>query len=114
MLFDMGQSLAAPALRNGGEPRAPHVTNLSWHGWAGDELVAALDLEGVCVSAGAACAAGTPEPSPVVSAMLGKSRARSAVRFSLGEDTTERDIDEVIRVFERVLSRGHRSSSSDG
>jgi cysteine desulfurase len=108
MLLELGQSLAAPALRNGDEPRAPHVTNLSWHGWAGDELVAALDLEGVCISAGAACAAGTPEPSPVVAAMVGAARAKSAVRFSLGEDTTERDIDRVTHVFELVLSRSRR------
>lgn len=113
-LIELGETARVSLLRNGEEPRAPHVTNLSWPGWSGDELVAALDLEGVCVSAGAACAAGTPEPSPVVAAMVGTTRARSAFRLSLGEDTTERDADEAIRVFARVLSRNPSSSSGDG
>jgi cysteine desulfurase len=90
---------------NGTAKRAPHVSNLSWHGWAGDELVAALDLEGVCVSAGSACAAGTPEPSRVIASMLGQERARSAVRISLGEETTAELLEMAIAVFERVLRR---------
>jgi cysteine desulfurase len=94
----------APAV-NGTAERAPHVSNLSWPGWAGDELVAALDLEGVCVSAGSACAAGTPEPSRAIAAMLGDERARSAVRVSLGEDTREGEVETAIAVFERVLRR---------
>jgi cysteine desulfurase len=83
---------------------------MSWPGWAGDELAAALDLEGICVSAGSACAAGTPEPSRVIAAMLGESRARSALRVSLGEETTENDLERAIVAYERVLTR-HLSSS---
>ena len=113
-LIELGETAGVSLLRNGQDPRAPHVTNLSWPGWAGDELVAALDLEGVCVSAGAACAAGTPEPSPVVAAMAGTMRARSALRVSLGEETTDQDLDEAICVFERVLGRHPSSSSGDG
>jgi cysteine desulfurase len=105
-LLEIGQRLARVPIRNGDEPRAPHVSNMSWPGWSGDELCAALDLDGVCVSAGAACAAGTPEPSPVITAMLGAARATSAVRVSLGEDTTADDIAYAIAVMESVLSRG--------
>ena len=90
--------------------RAPHVSNLSWQGWAGDELAAALDLEGVCVSAGSACAAGTPEPSRVIAAMLGEARAKSALRMSLGEETTDDDLEQVKCAYRRVLTR-HLSSS---
>jgi cysteine desulfurase len=79
-LFAIGQHLEGVPLRNGDGERAPHVSNLSWPGWAGDELAAALDLGGVCVSAGGACAAGTPGPSRVIAAMLGEKRARSAPR----------------------------------
>jgi cysteine desulfurase len=104
-LLDVGQRLHRAPRVNGDEPRAPHVTNLSWPGWAGDELCAALDLEGVCVSAGAACAAGTPEPSPVIAAMHGVASAASAVRISLGDDTTSDDVEQAIRAFERVLAR---------
>lgn len=92
-------------LRNGDGPRAPHVLNLSWPGWRGEELCAALDLEGVAVSAGSACSAGTAEPSSVLLAMLGRERAASAVRVSLGEDTRPEDLDEVLSRWERVLRR---------
>ncbi|HKQ69453.1 MAG TPA: cysteine desulfurase family protein [Polyangiaceae bacterium] len=104
-LLELGQRSGAAPLRNGDGGRAPHVSNLSWPGWSGDELVAALDLEGVCVSAGSACAAGTPEPSRVIAAMAGEERARGAVRVSLGEDTTAEDVISAIRLFERVLAR---------
>ncbi|HEY2509856.1 MAG TPA: cysteine desulfurase family protein [Polyangiaceae bacterium] len=85
--------------------RAPHVANVSFPGWNGAELVAALDLEGVSVSSGSACSAGTIEPSPVLTAMLGSERASSAVRLSLGEDTTAGDIEEALAAFARVLGR---------
>ena len=90
---------------NGHGARAPHVTNVSFEGWSGPELVAALDLEGVSVSSGSACSAGTIEPSPVVTAMLGAERARSAVRISLGEDTSAADVERALGAFERVLNR---------
>jgi cysteine desulfurase len=109
-LVALGEKLARPPLRNGEAVRAPHVSNMSWPGWAGDELAAALDLEGVCVSAGSACAAGTPEPSRVIAAMLGEARAQSALRVSLGEETTESDVERTILAFRRVLTR-HLSSS---
>jgi cysteine desulfurase len=97
---------------NGAEaPRAPHVSNVSFEGWRGDELAAALDLSGLAVSSGSACSAGTPEPSPVITAMHGTPRAASAVRFSLGDATTESDVDVAIGVLVRVL-RAHSSRTS--
>jgi len=101
----MGERVGARACVNGSAPRAPHVSNFSSSGWAGDELVAALDLEGVCVSAGSACAAGTPEPSRIIAAMLGEERAKSAVRVSLGEETSDEDVEMAIGVVERVFAR---------
>lgn len=94
-----------PPRVNGAGPRAPHVTNLSFPGWLGPELCAALDLEGVCVSSGSACSAGTAEPSPVLSAMVGAERARSAVRVSLGEASTQLDVVQALAAFRRVLAR---------
>lgn len=86
-----------------GAPRAPHVSNVSFDGWRGDELAAALDLSGLAVSSGSACSAGTPEPSAVITAMNGSARATSALRFSLGDETTESDVDIAIGVLVRVL-----------
>ncbi|MBX3264852.1 MAG: cysteine desulfurase [Labilithrix sp.] len=85
--------------------RAPHVSNLIWPGWIGAELVAALDLEGVSVSSGAACSAGTVEPSPVLLAMLGAADAARGVRVSIGDATTEDDASRAVRAFRAVLGR---------
>jgi cysteine desulfurase len=113
-LVALGRRLGASPIRNGDAPRAPHVTNLSWPGHRGDELCAALDLEGLCVSSGSACSAGTAEPSPVVLAMSGAERASSAVRISLGEGTSLEEISAAVACFERVLMRapGARGASS--
>jgi len=94
------------ALRNGEAARAPHVANVSFSAWRGPELAAALDLEGVCISSGSACSAGTAEPSPVITAMLGEARATSAIRLSLGDTSDEREVLDVIAAFDRVLTRG--------
>ncbi len=90
-----------------GDParRAPHVSLLVWPGWQGAELVAALDLEGVSVSSGAACSAGTVEPSPVLEAMLGLGDAASGIRASLGETTTADDVARAVAAFRRVVER---------
>jgi cysteine desulfurase len=98
-------ALSPSARSNGAAPRAPHVTNLSWLGFGGPELVAALDLEGISVSSGSACSAGTSEPSPVLWAMLGQERAACAVRISLGESTTREEMAIAVRAFARVITR---------
>jgi len=100
-------ALVALGGRPSGDPRwrAPHVTNLTFAGWVGAELVAALDLEGVSVSSGSACSAGTATPSPVLEAMLGAELAKSGVRLSLGDTTTPGEVDACIAAFERVLGR---------
>jgi cysteine desulfurase len=85
--------------------RMPHVANIAFPGWLGPELVAALDLEGVAVSAGSACSAGTAEPSPVLLAMGDGQAAASSVRFSLGEDTSSRDVADAIAAAARVFAR---------
>lgn len=108
------RALADVAQRNGAPPRLPHVTNLSFAGVRGDELVAALDLLGVRVSSGSACAAGTAEPSPVITAMLGAERAASAVRVSLSDELEAERIPEIIALFFQALrvpgAEGSRSA----
>ena len=91
-------------VNGGGVNRLPHVSNLSFQGASGDELVAALDLLGVCVSSGSACSAGTTEASLVITAMLGRERAKSALRISLGEATTMHEIQAAEAALRRALS----------
>ncbi len=98
------------AINGAEESRLPHVSNASFPGWLGDELVAALDLEGVCVSSGSACSAGSLEASPVVEEMLGLERARGAIRVSWGDETGTAEIDRAICVLGRVLARQSPSS----
>jgi cysteine desulfurase len=108
---DLERSLTGTAAVNGTEAmRAPHVASLVFGGRRGDELAAALDLEGVRVSAGSACTAGTSEPSAVISAMHGVERALATLRVSLGEETTADEVADFIGVLRRILVRSpHRS-----
>ncbi len=78
-------------------PRLPNTVNASFPGARSDHLLLALDARGVAVSAGAACASGSVEPSPVLAAMgVPRHLAISALRFSLGRTTTERDIEQAL------------------
>jgi cysteine desulfurase len=88
-------------------PRAPSVCSASFRGARGDELVAALDLEGVCASSGAACSSGVPAPSKVLLAMYPEEpwRAQSALRLSFGPETTESELDTALAALGRVLAR---------
>ena len=67
-------------------------------------LMAALDIEGVCASSGSACSAGSLEPSHVVLAVgQPPNRANALVRFSLGRETTEEEVDAVCDLLPAVL-----------
>jgi cysteine desulfurase len=102
--------LAIPgALRNGAEPRLPNTANVSFEGTEAEGLLIALDLEGVAVSTGAACAAGGMEPSHVLRAMgLPPERVQSSLRLSLGRTTTEADIDRAAELVRASVDRQRR------
>jgi cysteine desulfurase len=87
--------------------RLPQTLNVGFPGLDGDALLMQLDLAGVAVSLGSACASGASEPSPTLLAMrVPSDRLRSSVRFSLGATTTEAEVDEalarVVAVVERI------------
>jgi len=91
-----------------GDPglRVPNTANISFEGVEGESMVIGLDLEGIAVSTGSACSSGTLEPSHVLRAIgLPPSRVESAVRFSLGEATTDADIDRVLDIVPAVVAR---------
>lgn len=81
--------------------------HVSLPGIVGEELVAAMDVEGVCVSSGPACSSGRPGPSASMLAMypLEPWRATSALRITLGVETTDADVDGFLAAFERVFAR---------
>ena len=75
-------------------PRVRNTTNIHFDHIDGESLVIALDLKGLAVSTGAACSSGAIEPSHVLIAMgLDRDQARASIRFSLGKQSTEADID---------------------
>ena len=69
-------------------------------------LMAGLDLEGICASSGSACSAGSLEPSHVLTAMgAPRALANSFVRFSLGRDSTDDEVNHVTSVLPKVIER---------
>ena len=96
-------------VRNGpGDPalRLPQTLNVGFPGLDGDALLMQLDLAGVAVSLGSACASGASEPSPTLLAMrVPEDRLRSSVRFSLGAATTEAEVDEAVARVAAVVGR---------
>ncbi|HVE70380.1 MAG TPA: cysteine desulfurase family protein [Thermoanaerobaculia bacterium] len=79
------------------QPRLGNTANIAFHGVAADELVRALDANGICVSAGAACHSGSVDPSATMKAMgLPLNVAMGAVRFSLSRYTTESEVEQAI------------------
>jgi cysteine desulfurase len=86
--------------------RVPNTTNISFDRVEAESLLIALDLEGVAVSTGSACSSGTLEPSHVLRAMnLPSHRAQNSIRFSLGASNTEEQIDHVISILPRIVSK---------
>jgi cysteine desulfurase len=91
---------------NGTAPRVPNTTNLRFEGIEAETLLIALDLDGVCVSTGAACASGTLQASHVLTAMgLSAKQARSSVRLSVGPRTTADEVDTAVEALVRHVTR---------
>ena len=84
----------------------PNTVNIGFTDTTGEGLMMGLDLAGIAVSTGSACAAGSLEPSHVLLA-LGRDpeAAKSALRFSVGKDTTEAEIAHVLDVLPKVIER---------
>lgn len=86
--------------------RLPGSLSVIVRGLRGDDLVMALDLEGIACSTGSACTTGSTEPSHVLSAMgYPPSEARSALRLSLGRTSSDEDIDGAGQTLARVIGR---------
>ena len=99
---------AIPDLRLNGPivGRLPNTLNLTFPGVLGESMLIALDLEGVEVSMGSACAAGSVEPSHVLLAMhRSVADARSSLRISLGWNNTADEIDTVAAIIPAVWRR---------
>ncbi len=91
-----------------GDParRVPNTTNIRFDYLEGEALVIALDLKGIACSTGAACSSGAIEPSHVLTAMgLRPDQARASLRFSLGKQNTEAQVDRVLEILPGVVAQ---------
>jgi cysteine desulfurase len=91
---------------NGTASRGPKHCNVRASNVDGEALLLSLDRLGVCASAGSACAAGSLEPSHVLTAMgLTPEQAKASVRFSLGYGVTKEMLDEAAKRFAEAVQR---------
>ncbi len=87
-------------------PRVPNTTNIYFDHIEGEALVIALDLKGLAVSTGSACSSGAIEPSHVLTAMgLRADRARASIRFSLGKQNTDEEIEFALALVPETVAR---------
>ena len=106
---------AFPAAKENGDSaqRLANTLNVSFPGFDSETTLMALDLEGVCASSGSACMVGSVIASHVLLAMgLPMERASSAVRFSLGKQTTAKEIDDAAKAIERIVGRLMKANSA--
>ncbi len=100
------QQIDQTGVNSGSAPRTPNTTNIYFDCIEGEALVIALDLKGIAVSTGAACSSGAIEPSHVLVAMgLSADRARASLRFSLGKQNTNDDVDLLLNMLPATVSR---------
>jgi cysteine desulfurase len=91
-----------------GDPvdRLPGNAHFTFAGCEGDSLLYLLDVAGFAVSTGSACQAGVPEASHVLLAMgLAEDEARGALRFTLGPENTEAEVDALLAVLPGVVAQ---------
>ena len=96
----------ATGVNGEGAPRVPNTTNIHFDYIEGEALVIALDLKGLAVSTGAACSSGAIEPSHVLTAMgLPPEIARASLRFSLGKQNTQDDVQFALALVPQTVAR---------
>jgi len=114
--FESGLRELAPdvVIHGADSPRLPNTVNASFPDARSDHMLLALDARGIAASAGAACASGGVEPSPVLVAMgVPRALAICALRFSLGRTTTGAEIETALRSIADAV-RAARAASAAG
>jgi len=95
-------------IRLNGHPtrRLPNNVNVSVDFVEGESMLLNLDLEGICASTGSACSSASLEPSHVLLALgLPPEQAHGSLRFTLGRENTEADVERVLEVLPEIVAR---------
>ncbi len=88
------------------ESRLPSIVNLGFACIETESLLLLLDQRGICASSGSACTSGSLEPSHVLLAMgLSPEEANGSIRFSLGKQTTDEQIDIVLDLLPDLVAQ---------
>ena len=97
-----------PDVKVNGDPenRVPNTTNISFGYIEGESILMYLNDFGICASSGSACTSGSLEPSHVLRAMKVPFQfAHGSIRFSLSDQTTQADIDLVLKELPAIIKR---------
>jgi cysteine desulfurase len=93
--------------------RLPHNLNVSVRGVVGEDVLLMLDAQGICASTGSACQSGSVEPSYVLGACaVPREWAEGALRFTVGRDSTDADVDAVLEALPKIVDRVRSFSKS--
>lgn len=102
---DQIQKLAPELLINGGKGRLPNNIHVTIPGTDNERLMMQLDEAGVVCAVGSACSASHDEPSHVLKAMgVSDVDAQSSLRFTLGRQTTQKDLQTVVLTLQKILA----------
>ena len=94
-----------------GDKRLPGNVNVSFEFIEGESILLSLDFEGVCASSGSACTSGSLDPSHVLLAIgLPHEKAHGSLRLTLGDGSTEEDVDYVLEVVPPIIERLRKMS----
>src|SRR5205085_10395445 len=98
--------IAGVQVNGDAQQRVPNISNLSFADVDGESLLIALDLQGIAVSTGSACASGSLEPSHVLTAMqLTRKQVRGSLRISLSALTTRAEMDDALAALAETVAR---------
>ena len=100
------QTIECTYLNGHPEKRLPNIANISVEFVEGESLLLSLDMRGIAVSTGSACTSGTLEPSHVLQAMgVDPALAQGSLRFSLGRQNTEEEMEAVVSALTEIVER---------
>ncbi len=104
LISEVLNTIPGSSVNGSRENRLDNNCHFSFKGIDGEALLLRLDLAGIAASGGSACTSGSREPSHVLQAIgLDEERMDGSIRFTLGRETTEEEIDRTVRVTRGIV-----------
>jgi cysteine desulfurase len=106
LIEGLGEKIDHTRLNGHPTRRLPNNVNVSIDFVEGESMLLNLDLAGICASTGSACSSASLEPSHVLLALgLPPEQAHGSLRFTLGRENTEADVERVLEVLPGIVAR---------